>query len=523
MPKLQSIIAKLNSSKWISVGCVLLAAFSVVASAQNLHVLANFKGTDGFDPYTGLVQGFNGSFYGTNEYGGPVDISNNCDFGCGVVFQITPAGKLTMLSGFCIQTGCTDGSTPFAALALATDGSFYGTTEEHGASTNCDLGCGTVFKISPRGQLTTLHSFCLQTGCPDGLGPNGKLVLGSDGNYYGTTVAGGTSTSCYNGCGTVFKISTAGDFTTLYSFCQQSGCPDGNSPNAALVQATDGNFYGTTYYGGLNTSSLCDPDYSGCGTIFRISKAGKFSTVYSFCAQTGCADGANSSAELIQGSDGNFYGTTYRGGFYNLNNCGAACGTVFKITAKGKLTNLHSFCQFVCLDGVAPPAGLVQGNDGNFYGVTTYGGANSSGTIFEVTSAGTFSTLYSFCTQPECEDGIFPMADLIQGTDGRFYGTALQGGADFNNKGTIFTLLTGLGPFVSFVNGVGKVGTQVGILGQGFKGTTAVSFNGTPAKFAVQSSTYLVAMVPEGATSGPVTVTSLNGQLSSNKKFQVLP
>jgi uncharacterized repeat protein (TIGR03803 family) len=347
-------------------------------------------------------------------------------------------------------------------------------------------------------------------------------LLGSDGNYYGTTIAGGTSTSCYNGCGTVFKISATGEFTTLYSFCQQSGCPDGNSPNAALVQATDGNLYGTTYYGGLNASSLCDTAYSGCGTIFRITKAGEFSTVYSFCAQTGCADGANSSAELIQGSDGNLYGTTVGGGFYNLNNCGG-CGTVFKITPKGTLTNLHSFCQFVCVDGVGLSAGLVQGNDGNFYGVTTYGGANFSGTIFEITTAGTFSTLYSFCTQPECEDGILPVASLIQGTDGRFYGTASKGGSVFYNYGTLFTLSTGLNPFVSFVNGVGKVGTEVGILGQGFKNTTAVSFNGTAAKFSVQSSTYIVATVPEGATSGPLTVTSLNGQLISNRKFQVLP
>ena len=515
MLKLKSSIIKLNSLKLICVGCALLTALSVVASAQTFNVLASFDGTVGRQPHAGLVQGFNGNLYGTSLFGGE---STACFFGCGTVFQITPAGDLTMFYSFCAQTKCTDGAVPGAALALATDGSLYGTTAEGGAGTCNSSGCGTVFRATPSGQLTTLYRFCLQTGCPDGLGPN-KLVLGSDGNYYGTTVEGGTGTNCNGGCGTIFRISAAGQLTTLYTFCEQGGCPDGSSPVAALVEGTDGNLYGTTYAGGLNTNSLCDPNYSGCGTIFRITKTGKLSTVYSFCAQSSCSDGANSRAELIQGSDGNFYGTTYYGG---LNNCSGDCGTVFKITTKGVLTTLHSFCQQSgCLDGFGLYAGLVEGSDGNLYGTTTSGGADFSGTLFEITTAGQLTTLYSFCAQLGCSDGELPFADLVQGTNGSFYGTTSQGGS--NLDGTIFMLSTGLGPFVSFVNGAGKVGTKVGIVGQGFKNITVVSFNGTAAQFAVQSSTYLVAVVPEGATSGPVNVTSLKGHLSSNRKFQVLP
>lgn len=510
MLRLKSRIIKLNPSKLICLGCALSAALSVVASAQTFDVLASFDSADGSQPQAGLVQGFNGNFYGTALFGGE---SSGCFFGCGTIFQITPAGDLTTFYSFCAQTGCTDGATPGGALTLATDGSFYGTTTGGGAAK-----AGTVFRITPSGQLTTLYSFCLPTGCPDGSIPNGGLVLGSDGNYYGTTAEGGTSTNCNGGCGTVFRISAAGQLTTLYTFCEQSGCPDGQSPLAALVEGTDGNFYGTTYSGGLNTNSLCNPNGPGCGTVFRISKAGKFFTIYSFCAQSDCSDGANSRAELTQGSDGNFYGTTYGGG---LDNCSGDCGTVFKITTKGTLITLHSFCQNGCTDGYGPYAGLVQGNDGNFYGATAFGGAISVGTLFEITTAGQLTTLYSFCSQLDCSEGYAPVGDLVQGTNGSFYGTTSQGSS--NADGAVFALSTGLGPFVGFVNGAGKVGTKVGILGQGLKNTTAVSFNGTAAKFAAQSSTYLVAVVPNGATSGRVTVTSSNGHLISNKKFQVLP
>jgi uncharacterized repeat protein (TIGR03803 family) len=193
----------------------------------------------------------------------------------------------------------------------ATNGNFYGTTFAGGAN-----GYGTVFKITPSGTLTTLYSFCSQRGCPDGSYPGAALVQAPNGDFYGTTNGGGNSnSSCNVGCGTVFKITPGGTLTTLYSFCSQSGCTDGSAPVAGLVQATDGNFYGTTYSG---------RSY-GYGTIFKITPSGTLTTLYSFCSQSGCRDGEFAEAALIQATNGNFYGTTLAGGTLDS-------GTIFSLS-----------------------------------------------------------------------------------------------------------------------------------------------------------------------------------------------
>ena len=212
---------------------------------------------------------------------------------------------------------CTDGEAPFrgAGLVQATDGNFYGTTPTAGANASG----GTVYKITPSGRLTTLYSFCSQSGCTDGAYPNGRLVQATDGNFYGITNGGGAVSS-----GTVFKITPSGALTTLYSFCAQlvnGVCADGSAPEAGLVQASDGDFYGTTSEGGANFY----------GTAFKITPGGALTTLYSFCAQSGCTDGSGPDAGLVQATDGNFYGTTPGGGANNL-------GTVFKITPGGALT-----------------------------------------------------------------------------------------------------------------------------------------------------------------------------------------
>src|ERR1035438_5459485 len=223
----------------------------------------------------------------------------------------------------------------------------------------------------PDWSLTTLYSFCSQTGCTDGTDPT-WLIQGTDDNFYGTTAGGGA-----NGGGTFFKMTPGGTLTPLHSFCSQS-CTDGSSP-VALIQGTDGNFYGTTPYGGANGQG---------GTVFKITPNGNLTTLYSFCSQTGCTDGTEP-RWLIQGTDGNFYGTTQVGGANNE-------GTVFKITPNGTLTMLYSFsfCS-PCTEGFLPGA-LVQGTDGNFYGTTYDGGATGGGTIFQITPSGTLTTLYSF-------------------------------------------------------------------------------------------------------------------------------
>ncbi len=374
----------------------------------------------------------------------------------------------SVLYSFCSEGGssCTDGVAP-TGIVQGTDGNLYGLALQAGAgySNNCNSplvtgACGTVFKITPSGTYTVLHSFCAQgsfLNCPDGFAPEGSLIQASDGNFYGITSAGGSgpAANCVasvnsaafgmievGGCGTVFKITPSGSLTTLYSFCTQAGtaCPDGFNPDAGVVEGSDGNFYGTTSYGGAN----------GEGTVFKLTPSGVLTTLYSFCSQstgdtsvpTNCIDGANPGG-LTLGTDGNFYGTTQNGGTFNL---GSRWGTIFKITPAGALTVLYSFCTPDCSSGFGP-GNLVEGVDGNFYGFTSFYGAGSGGTIFQMTPAGVFTVIYPLCLLANCADGNFP-DDLLQASDGNFYGVTLAGGA--NNEGTVFTVaVTGSSGFLT--------------------------------------------------------------------------
>ena len=314
--------------------------------------------SDGKYPLAGLVQATSGYVYGTTAGGGANGGANCASYpGCGTVFRIAPSGGSTFetLYSFCVQSGCTDGANPVGTLVKAASGDLYGTTNAGGANCVVHGGCGTVFKITPSGTLTTLYSFCPQSGCADGAGLEVGLVQATNGDFYGTTEGGGA------GNGTVFRITPSGTLTMLHSF----GGTDGSTPWAGLVQATSGYLYGTTEIGGAN----------GAGTVFRIAPSGgsTFKTLYSFCAQSGCTDGDEPMAGLVQATNGDFYGTTSNAG----TNGG---GTVFKITPSGKLTTVYSFCaQSGCTDGFKPLAGLVQATNGNFYGTTFYGG-NCGGT-----------------------------------------------------------------------------------------------------------------------------------------------
>jgi uncharacterized repeat protein (TIGR03803 family) len=261
----------------------------------------------------------------------------------------------------------------------------------------------------------------------DGYGPLGTLIQTSDTTFYGATAYGGLSNSCSLGCGTVFKLGSMGSLTTVYSFCKQSSCSDGAYVNP-LVQGTDGSFYGTTTEGGANNQ----------GTVFKLSPTGALTTIYSFCSRTGCADGSDPVAGLVEAADGSFYGTTQEGGVNE--SCSNGCGTIFRITQTGTLKVLHSFCsQSNCADGGYPNGTLIQGTDGNFYGTAETGGTQNQGTIFQVTPDGTFATLYTLGSQSS--DGSSPLAGLIQGTDGDFYGATTDGGV--NNAGTIFRITPG--------------------------------------------------------------------------------
>jgi len=487
----------LGTLNWKSKACTLLLFCAMTAlslSAQTLTPLHNFDSTDGANPFAGLVQATDGNFYGTTNVGGAN--ANN-----GTVFKITPGGTLTTLYSFCAQSNCTDGALPVAGLIQATNGNLYATIQSGGANNR-----GTVFKITTSGALTTLYSFCAQNSCTDGALPLAGLVQ-SGGNFYGTTDSGGA-----NGFGSIFRITPAGVLTTLYSFCGVSGCPDGASPAAGLVLASNGSLYGTTQSGGANKNTNCSVE--GCGTVFKITTGGALTVLYNFCSKSGCTDGQTPEAGLIQGTDGNFYGTTMSGGANNNN------GTIFKISPTGTFKTLYSLCSLSsCADGQGPVAGLIQATDGNFYGTTESGGTLGAGTIFKITPSGTFTPLYSFCSQSACADGEEPKAALIQATNGNFYGTTFIGG--IHGYGVVFELSTGLGPFVETQPTSGKVGTAVKILGTNLTGATSVSFNGTAAVFKVVSSSEITTTVPAGATSGTVKVVTPSGTLSSNVAFKI--
>ncbi len=402
-----SSLEKLSLPAMICIVVLFCAAAGIAAPAQrSFTTLVNFNGANGGAPSAALIQATDGNFYGTTSGAGPD--------GNGEVFKMTPSGTLTTLFAF----DASDGYNVSAGLVQGTDGNFYGITTQGGAYSN-----GTVFKITPTGTLTTLYNFCPQDGCTDGAYPYGALVQGSDGNFYGA--AGGGANYCgLDQCGVVYKITSDGTYTTVHSFDGS----DGDGPNA-LVQASDGNFYGTTSAAGAY----------GNGTVFKMTPAGVVTTLYSFCSQENCADGSGPVAALVQATDGNFYGTTYGGGGSPAycSNGQSGCGTVFKITPAGVYTKLHGFCISgpPCTDGHGLLAGLVQAADGNFYGAASNGGGShgdGSGTVFEITPAGALTTLHVF----DYSDGYIVAAGLVQGTDGNLYGTTFQGGA--YGYGTVF-------------------------------------------------------------------------------------
>jgi uncharacterized repeat protein (TIGR03803 family) len=462
----------------ICVVSIFLIASAITSAGQTFTTLVSFNLTNGFGPNAELVQGRDGNLYGTTSGGGS---SNNCTDGCGTVFKVTPSGKLTTLHSF----DGSDGSNP-TGVVLGADGNFYGTTSNGGSSSNCSAGCGTVYKINPAGTLVSLHSF----DGADGSGPYSSLIQGTDGNYYGTTGYGGTNTNCTNGCGTVFKISASGKLTVLHNFDGS----DGSGPNAGLVQGANGTFYGTTFGGGTTSN----------GTAFEITAQGSFTTLHNFDG----ADGSGIYSGLIQGRDGNFYGTTEVGGGGNND------GTAFGMTPGGSVTTLHDFGGGA--DGINP-TGLVLGSDGNFYGTAQVGGAHFFGTVFRMTAKGVVTTLHDF----DSYDGEDPQCAPVQATNAQFYGTTHNEGP--GGYGTLFSISTGLSPFVVLETRSGKVGAKVMILGMNLTGSTAVEFNGVNANtFSVHAGDIL-ATVPAGATTGYVTVTTLGGSLKSSTKFDVIP
>ena len=472
-------------------------ASAMAATATTFTKLADFGTGNGEYPNAPLAQGTDGSFYGTTELG---PWPSN-----GFAFKMTPTGAFTLFDYGCTANYCT-GTKPYAGLVLASDGNFYGTTSAGGdgvyRTTNKS---GTIFQLNPQAGLSTIYNFCSMVGCQDGDNPVTPLIQGIDGNFYGTTPSGGA-----NNGGTVFVVTAQGTLTTLHTFT----LTEGYSPYGGLIQASDGNFYGTTLYGGACIYS------GGCGTIFRMTPQGKISTLYSFCQKSNCADGLYPERSLLQAADGSLYGVTLWGGANTPPNS-SGYGTVFKITTAGEFTSLYSFCALTnCADGYEP-SGIIQATDGNFYGGTSLGGGSlyGGGTLFKLSRKGVLTTLHDFCPNggSYCADGNSP-GRLVQGTDGNFYG--VSGGA-ISNHGTAFKLSVGLGPFIETITNSGTVGSSVIILGTNLNGATSVTFNGTAAVFTVVSNTEISTTVPTGATTGPVVVTAPSGILKSNQQFRI--
>ena len=550
---------------------LLIAAATPIARAQTYTVLYNYSpGTKGGDPsnpqYSGIIaQGQDGNLFTTTPAGGAL-----CSF-CGVMFKMTPSGTLTHVFDFNYPNGAP--YTPFSGLTLGKDGDFYGTTEAGGT-----FNLGTVFKSSASGNLTKLYDFgTCKYPCKEGAYPKAPPVQGRDGNFYGTTPHSTDGTDN----GIVYKITPTGKYTPIYAFDGVSG----GNPNDPLVLGTDGNFYGTTAKGG-KTIQNCAPNNATCGTVFKITPAGRVTFLYKFDQTHGAAPWG----PLVQASDGNFYGTTSAGGdsngdgvifkitpqgkftlLYALNgsvdgkqpSAGLAqvtdgkgntialygatqaggskgYGTLFKVSLSGGFTRLYDFDNTT---GMTPKITLLQNTTGILYGETFGGGSDSAGVFYSLNDKlPAFVSLVS--TAGKVGDSIEILGQGLNGaTAVSFNGKAakfkvvsatyLTATVPSGASRGLVTVKTSSGtltsnhvfvvtPFIKSFNPTsGKVGTVVDITGTTFTGTTKVTFGGVAASFTVNSDTQVTATVPTGAVTGKIAITTPAGTAISSGIFTV--
>jgi len=398
----------------------------------------------------------------------------------GVLTLFAGAQSATIESLYSLNAS-TDGSTPYGNVVQGADGNFYGTAARDGVNGN-----GTVFRVTQEGVYTVLYAF---QGSPDGQNPQANLYLASDSNFYGTTARGGAF-----GNGTIFRISSTGVFTLLYTF---TGGTDGGFPAAGVIEGSDGNLYGTTVSGGAINAA----GFPGYGTIFQMTPGGVLTTIYTFTG--GDADGSNPYAGLVEGSDGFLYGTT------NSDEVGDSLyefGSVFKVSKAGTLTTLYHFGDGN--DGANPDGGLLEGSDGSFYGSTHNGGLyandddeSGQGVLFNITSSGTFKTLYEFTGQA---DSGRPEGTLTFGSDGNLYGTTT-----ISPSGTLFQV-TPAGKFVT----LGLLGTNpVESLGGPIVGSDG-NFYGTTDNGGTNGSGSIFEAVPSPALK-PLVQLTLSSQTAT--------
>jgi uncharacterized repeat protein (TIGR03803 family) len=466
-------------------GIIMSAGVAVPAQAQTPTVLHSFNDgiLDACAPRGNIVQGRDGNMYGG---GGACGAGGT---GGGAIYKISPAGVESMFFNF--PQGWTNCGG--AGLTLGNDGNFYSVCEGGNPAT----GMGSIFRLTPAGVFTDLHDF---TGANGDSLPIYPPIQASDGNFYGVT---GNEVGV---CGNVYKMTPAGVYTNLHTFVfNNSECHSSN-----LFQASDGNLYGTLANCALTGSVGC---------VYKISTAGVFKEIHGFAFTTGQVPCTG----LIQGRDGKLYGATQQGAA-NGN------GNIYKLTTAGVATDFHDFTNATdasCVNNFGPPVSLLQVADGSFYGVNPAYGPIGNGSIYKLTSTGVFS---AFLFPNPAVDGQLPSSTLIQNTNGLLYGTAPGGGnpasCPSGCQGTFFGVATGDLPFVSLepTQKTGNVGAKVGVFGQGFTSASVVKFGGVAAKSVTLSgTTYLTAVVPAGAHTGAVTVTTGTTTRTSPQTYRVKP
>ena len=456
------------TNKHLGIALALTLFATTAVRAQVYTELHNFDWhQEGANPNypTLLAQGEDGNLYSSLQ----TQLS-----GEGSVFVSTLAGGITELYGF---TG-DDGEFPQSGLSLGFDGNLYGTTEEGGT-----LRKGTVFKITSSGGMTVLYEF---TDGTDGGFPWAPPIQAPDGNIYGVTNNGTNQ-------GRVYRITPSGTFSVIAVAPSETTAP--------LILGSDGNLYGTTLYGGAFNR----------GTVFQLTTKGKLKIIHSFDPSH---ESSGPTGPVMQGADGKLYGTTVAGGTFDQ-------GILYQMTTSGGAFKILYTFQGSAADGGHSTAGLVQGSDKFLYGVTTVGGANGLGTLFRISTTGkSFAVLHNFDTS----SGDTPYSTPVLHTNGTIYGTTNHGGSQYTGYGVLYSFDNGLKPFCSLVViWSGKLGQQVGILGQGFSSATGVQFGSGPGTFTVVSDTYMLASPATNATTGPVTVLEPGGNLVSTQTFSMLP
>ncbi len=454
---------------------VAVSAIPSHAQIPSPTLVYQFQGglTNVWFPYGPMAQGQDGNLYGTGQ--------GRAANGNGGVFKITPAGVESLVASF--PSSWTN-NCGFSGLTLAMDGNFYGACQIGGAN-----NAGLIYRVTPAGVLTDIYDFLNTT--TDACCPLGALVLGANGDLYGTTGEFGSSSSPQ----VAFSISTAGVYKTLYTFA------NGNSLPSLLTAGGDGNFYGTE----------ADADgFGNVGGVFRISSGGAFKLLYGFVAST---DVYYPSSGVVRDSNGKLYGTT------SFPSGTDGSGTLYDVTTGGKVTDIYNFPSSLNFDESAN--NMIQASDGNLYGASYNGGTGASGGLYELTSANVFSS-YSFASDSNM--GGSPKAPLVQTTSGIIYGSNSSGNA--LTGGALFELNIGAAPFISLVTPVysGKVASTVGILGQGFSSKSVVEFGGTKATTTkLTGTTYILATVPTGALTGDITVTTGSTVLSTTASYKITP